>query len=1011
MVNFLIHRPIAVIMSFLAVLFLGLVTLFQLPVSLMPDIDIPEITVQSTSQGTPAREMEHSIIAPLRNQLLQVAHLADIESETRDGYGVIRMKFTHGTDINYAYVECNEKIDDAMNGLPRDLDRPRVVKASATDIPVFNLMISLKEENPDPSRFLETSDFVKSVILRRIEQLPEVAMVDLSGAVESELVIRPDNDKMRSLGLTDQDILSALEGSSASIGNLMVREGYYQYHIQFTNYIRNTEDVANLFVGRGERIVRLHELAELEIKSQERKGIFLNRQKESLCLSIIKQANSRMADLKSSLEQMMETYRQEYPHLEFELEKDQTRILTYSISNLGQSLLFGALLAMLVMFLFLKDLRSPLLIAFSIPVSLVICLLFFYLFGISINIISLSGLILAVGMMIDNSIIVIDNINQYLDKGETIHKACIHGTNEVIRPLISSGLTTCAVFVPLIFLSGISGALFYDQAIAIAVGLAASFIVSITLIPTLFRLFYHRKTKTSSNRFLRKINAIDYEKAYDQSFNHVFKHRRIYLPVVLLILMAIYPMARMIGISRFPDIKQTELIARIDWNEPIHVEENANRIKSLVSSLPDSLLQYSSLIGEQQFVLNQSADRTSSESEVYFMVADPESIIPLTNRVRDSITSHYPVARVSFHKPENIFEAIFSEDIPELLTRLTSLKGQEQPTLEEVWRFTDSIAQAENLEFQPVPVNDQIVIEVDPERLILYKVSFAELTNQLQKAFNQRRIGILKTYQKFIPILLADNKKSVVEIVNHTFVRNQEGNEYPLSAFVTLGHEQQYKTIRASRNGEYVPLELKTDAADVGSTVGKIRSALKNSMILQADFSGTWFTQKTLIKELSVVLLISLVLLFFILAAQFESFVQPLIVLLELPIDIAGALFMLWIFGETLNLMSAIGIIVMGGIIINDSILKIDTINRTRAAGYSVLEAVHIAGKRRLKPIIMTSLTTVLGLLPVMFFQGLGTDLQKPLALTIMGGMTIGTLVSLYILPMVYWLVYRHQDK
>ncbi|MFA5218119.1 MAG: efflux RND transporter permease subunit, partial [Bacteroidales bacterium] len=477
MVNFLIHRPIAVIMSFLAVLFLGLVTLFQLPVSLMPDIDIPEITVQSTSQGTPAREMEHSIIAPLRNQLLQVAHLADIESETRDGYGVIRMKFTHGTDINYAYVECNEKIDDAMNGLPRDLDRPRVVKASATDIPVFNLMISLKEENPDPSRFLETSDFVKSVILRRIEQLPEVAMVDLSGAVESELVIRPDNDKMRSLGLTDQDILSALEGSSASIGNLMVREGYYQYHIQFTNYIRNTEDVANLFVGHGERIVRLHELAELEIKSQERKGIFLNRQKESLCLSIIKQANSRMADLKSSLEQMMETYRQEYPHLEFELEKDQTRILTYSISNLGQSLLFGALLAMLVMFLFLKDLRSPLLIAFSIPVSLVICLLFFYLFGISINIISLSGLILAVGMMIDNSIIVIDNINQYLDKGETIHKACIHGTNEVIRPLISSGLTTCAVFVPLIFLSGISGALFYDQAIAIAVGLAASFIV------------------------------------------------------------------------------------------------------------------------------------------------------------------------------------------------------------------------------------------------------------------------------------------------------------------------------------------------------------------------------------------------------------------------------------------------------------------------------------------------------------------------------------------------------
>ena len=1011
MVNFLIHRPIAVIMAFMAILFLGVVTVFKLPVSLMPDIDIPEITVQATYQGIPAREMENTVITPIRLQLMQVAHLEGIESETRDGYGIIRMKFTHGTDINYAYIECNEKIDDAMKQLPRGFDRPRVVKASATDIPVFNLMITQKAEWADQEKLVELSEFVQSVILKRIEQLPEVAMVDITGAMEPELVISPDPEKLKSIGITDQDILNALESNNTNIGNLMVRDGYYQYQIKFANYLKDAEDIGNLYIGKNDRLMQLKDLAKVEVRPQERRGIFMNRERTGLCLAIIKQSDARMEDLKKEIDKMVTTYRTDYPHLDFEIEKDQTKILTYSMGNLKQSLWFGGLLAMLVMFLFLKDFRSPLLIAFSIPVSLVVCLLMFYLFGLSMNIISLSGLVLAVGMMIDNSIIVIDNINQYIDRGETVHEACVHGTNEVIRPLISSGLTTCAVFVPLIFLSGISGALFYDQAISVTIGLTASFLVSITLIPTLFRLFFIRKPKTAANNFLGRINKIDYERAYERSFSHVFKYRGIYLVAFVLMIAASYPLYKMVGVSQLPEIEQTELIAVLDWNEPIHVEENARRVEQLVTSIPDSLTQYSSLVGEQQFILNREAERTASESEIYIRMTNTDSINRVTGHIREFLAANYPIATVSFHPPENIFEAIFSEDIPELLTRISSMKGQEQPLLQEVWAFTDSLARKDNLTFEQVPVHDQIVIEVDPERLLLYKVSFTSVTDQLEKAFNQKRIGVLKTYQRFIPILLADERRPVAGIIQNTFVRNIDGVEYPLSSLVTIGREQQYKTIRASRNGEYVPLVAKATTFSVPAIIEKIKNGVRNSTVLQADFDGTWFHQKILMKELAVVLLISVLLLFFILAAQFESFLQPLIVLVELPIDIASALFMLWIFGETLNLMSAIGIIVMSGIIINDSILKIDTINRTRADGHTVLEAIHIAGQRRLKPIIMTSLATVLGLLPFLFFKGLGSDLQKPLALTIMGGMTIGMLVSIYIVPIIYWAAYRHEDK
>jgi multidrug efflux pump subunit AcrB len=1011
MVNFLIHRPIAVIMAFLAILFLGIVTVFNLPVSLMPDIDIPEITVQATYQGIPAREMENSVSTPIRQQLMQVAHLQDIESETRDGYSIIRLKFTHGTDINYAYIECNEKIDYAMNNLPRGFNRPRVIKASATDIPVFNLMITQKSEWADKQKLVELSEFVQSVILKRIEQLPQVAMVDLTGAIQPELVITPDPEKLKSIGITDQDILNALESNNANIGNLMVRDGYYQYQIKFANYLKDANDISNLYIGKNDRLMQLKDLAKVEIRPQERRGIFMNREKTGLCLAIIKQSDARIADLKKEIDRMVETYRTDYPHLNFEIEKDQTTILTYSMGNLKQSLLFGGFLAMLMMFLFLKDFRSPTLIAFSIPVSLIVCLLMFYLFGISMNIISLSGLVLAVGMMIDNSIIVIDNINQYLDKGETINKACVHGTNEVIRPLISSGLTTCAVFLPLIFLSGISGALFYDEAISITIGLTSSFLVSITLIPVLFRLFYIRKPKSVTNNFLGRINTINYEKAYEKSFSHVFKYRRIYLAASILMIAASYPLYKMVGMSQLPEVEKTEVIAVFDWNEPIHVEENARRVEQLVTSLPDSLIQYSSLVGEQQFILSRDAEKTASESEIYMRLANSDSIDKVVGHIREFMEAHYPIATVTFHPPENIFEAIFSEDIPELLTRISSMKGQEQPMLPEVWAFTDTLARNENLTFEQVPVHDQIVIEVDPELLLLYKVSFSSVTTQLEKAFNQKRIGVLKTYQRFIPILLADEQRPVAAIIQNTFVTNSEGVDYPLSSLVKIGREQQYKTIRASRNGEYVPLVAKASGFSVPVIIDKVKKWIRNSTVLQAEFDGTWFRQKVLMKELMVVLLISVLLLYFILAAQFESFFQPLIVLVELPIDLAAALFMLWLFGETVNLMSAIGIIVMGGIIINDSILKIDTINRTRADGHTVLEAIHIAGQRRLKPIIMTSMTTVLGMLPFLFFKGLGADLERPLSLTIIGGMTIGTLVSIYIVPIIYWLAYRHEDK
>jgi len=1009
MVKFLINRPIAVVMSFLAILFLGIVTSLNIPVSLMPDIDIPEITVQVNYPDVPAREVENTVVSNIRRQLLQVGHLDQIESEARDGSGVIRLKFDYGTDINYAYIETNEKIDDAMGYIPKDVDRPKVIKASATDIPVFNILVSQKANWENETRFLEMCEFVRSVIIKRIEQLPEVAMVDHTGMSYPELAIYPDYEKLKGLGLTTQDLIASVKGNNgAKIGNVMVREGHYQFSVQFKNYLKDIDDIGNIYLKKEGRLFQLKELARLELQTEQKQGLFHNRNKEALCLSVIKQADAQMADLRTEINTLLEEFGEKYPELDFEIEKDQTQILNVSIGNLKQSLMFGAFLAILIMFLFLKDFRSPLLIGISIPVSLVVCFLIFFLAGISINIISLSGLVLAVGMMIDNSIIVIDNIDQYIKKKNTLDESCIIGTNEVIRPLISSALTTSAVFIPLIFLSGISGALFFDQALAVTIGLLVSFMVSVTLLPMLYRLFNVKRTEFGENKVLARLNRINYEGAYEKGFNHVFKYKWFYGILFLSLIGVVYLFSQILELRRLPQMEQTELVTSIDWNEPIHVDENSKRTMELISSLDDTLLQYSILTGEQQFVLNQTEQKGITECEIYFSTGDAEIVRRIEAGIRDYIEENHSLATVQFTPPKNVFEALFADNSPDLVARITDLKSETVPMVEPMNKLVSELEIPNSVHLEPTPMVDQVVIEVNPELLLLYQVDFDALRISLKSAFNQNQVDMLKTYQRFIPITVGDDPRTILEVIDQTLVRNMQGEELPLASLVTIGREQTYKTIKGGQDGEYIPLSFRSeDEAALDETIKVVKEKIKKDGKMDLTLSGKFFTEKDMVRELLLVLLVSMLLLYFILAAQFESFVQPIIVLLELPIDIAGAMFMLWIFGDSLNLMSAIGIIVMSGIIINDSILKIDTINRARWSGMDTLDAIRLGGERRLKPIIMTSLTTILALAPFLFFKGLGAELQRPLALAVIGGMAVGTFVSLYFIPLAYYAIYR----
>ena len=1022
MVKFLLQRPIAVLMAFTACFIIGLVTYFTLPVSLLPDIAIPQITVQVSGENSSARELENTVVAPVRRQLLQVSGLREIKSETRDGAGIIRLEFDFGVNTDLAFIEVNEKIDAAMNSLPKDAERPKAIKASATDIPVLYLNMTLKSDRPyedtDAQRFLNLCELAENVVKRRIEQLPQVAMADITGVPGRMLQIVPDAEKLAITGITVEDIESALAANNVDPGSMLVRDGYYEYNIRIATLLRTPEDVENIYIRKGERLMQLKELCKVEVVSQKEQGLSLASGKRAVTLAIIKQSDENMDKMKAELKETTDYFATLYPEIEFQVCRNQTELLDYTISNLQDNLTLGFLFIFIVAVFFLGDMRSPVVIGISMVTSIVITFFFFYFCKVSLNVISLSGLILAVGMMIDSSIIVTENISQYREKGYSLKRACAAGTTEMITPMLSSSLTTIAVFVPLIFMSGIAGAIFMDQAFSITVGLMVSYITGIMLLPVLYLLFYRmgiRGKGVLAKRFDNLVKNNWLEDLYNKGMEWVFSHKKLSMLMTVSTLPLCVFLFYFLEKERMPEIEQNELVMRVEWNENIHVDENRRRVDALMKQVDGDVVEHTAYVGMQDYILNGGSELSATESELYFKTELSSGIIPLQERLTEEVKRKYPLAVVTFSPPETIFEKLFVTGEADVVAELHPENRTQAPDPSDLQQLEKKIVQHTGLESEGIAFRNQMNIVVDREKLLLYNVSYNELIRVLRTAFKENAVSVLRSYQQYLPVGIAGEERTINRILGETLVRTQldkQGNSsyIPLNSLIKVVASEDLKSITAGKNGEYIPLSF-YEVADALELIGKVKETIDETDGWEVDFSGSFFSNEKMMSELAVILLVSILLMYFILCAQFESFLQPLIVLVEIPIDIAFALVTLWVFGHTLNLMSAIGIIVTCGIVVNDSILKLDSINELRKTGIPLMEAIHTAGVRRLRPIIMTSLTTIMAMVPLLFASDMGSELQKPLAIAMIGSMLLGTLVSLFIIPLIYGFIYRKKER
>lgn len=598
---------------------------------------------------------------------------------------------------------------------------------------------------------LELSDFADNIVKRRIEQLPEVAMADMTGLMHKHLQIVPNLNLLESASITLNDIEQALVANNVEPGSMMVRDGYYEYNIKFSSLLRTPEDVRNIYLEKNGKIFQMKDLATVAVARQPESGMSMVNGKRAVTLGVIKQSDETIRSLRQSLQETLNDLERTYPDIAFTVNRNQTELLDYTIANLQENLLLGFLLVFIVAMLFLGDARSPFIIGISMTTALVTTFIFFFLFGHSINIITLSGLILALGNMIDSSIVVTDVITQYRKMGYSLDDACEKGTKEVIMPILSSTLTTIAVFAPLVFMSGIAGAIFAAEAFAVTIGMLVSYITGILLLPVLYKLAYssHFTPHKLDSFLLHMQQIIDnwLYPFYDRGIRFVFRHKTVSVLILFLSIPLAFLLFKVMPKSTMPQLDYVETIALVEWNENIHIDENEQRILQLLQSAVNPGVENASYIGQQQYLLEKDNDLSLTEAQLYFRTRQSSDIRLLEDGIRKWLTQHYPQAVITFAPPANVFEKIFDTGQAEMITELYPGDRESAPTPETVRSINQWIDDATGEQSEGVPFEQQYNIHIDKEKLMLYGVSYNTVHTALTTAFRSNQVAVLRSFQ------------------------------------------------------------------------------------------------------------------------------------------------------------------------------------------------------------------------------------------------------------------------
>lgn len=1026
-----VKKPVTTMMFYLGIILLGFISWSRLPQELFPPITYPQLTVVTNYPNAAPEEVESLITKIIEEAVGTVKNARRIMSTSHEGASIVIVEFSWGTNMDFAALGMREKIDLIKERLPRDAEEPVVMKFNPFDRPIMTLSVS--GERP----LGELYDIAKKYIKDRLEKVEGVASCSISGGIEREIKVDINGGALQNSDIDLLSVVNSLQDSNLNYPAGTTKEKFFEWLVRTIGEFSAVKDIDSTVIAVDEpeesryeskreqetgvkkrRLIKLSDVAVIKDSFKERTSYSRYNGNENVSVSIQKQAEANtVRTIQKVMKELKKTKEILPERASINIVYDQSKFILGAIKGVTDAAVQGGMLAFLVLLFFLWNVKNSLIVTVSIPISILVSFILMYFSNISINMISLGGLALGVGMLVDGAIVVIENIFRHVELGDAPEESAIKGAEEMTAAITSTILTTVVVFLPLIFVVGIVGQIFKQLALTVTYSLMASLFVALSIIP--------RLTMSGAGKNLKKMKIMKLAEGllawsarfYSSILKKFLAHRAVGLLLIFIVFIGSLGLLYFVEKEFMPKIDEGQFMIKLDMPPGTKLgitDDIARRVEKEILDMK--------YVKSVTTIVGSNKDESAASGGVEMLKDNQSQIVVELEKERDINTDafiqnldkklgavYHEGAEIKFILSQSIIQSAFQESGAPIVIEV---KGQDLDKLADLSKtLMSSIGKIQgvydvksNME-EPAP---ETRVVVNKDRAALYDLSVRDIARTAQIAIDGWVATKYKEEGKEIDVRvrLREEDRKNFSIIKHMRIISPEGIAIPLEEVADFRLEKGPSEIKRIDKERTVLVYANVYGRKINEVIQEISDYI-DGMKLPPKFSkpklaGEREQMKESFASLRFALILSIVLIYMIMAAQFESLWQPFIIMFTVPLSFIGVAISLFVTKTTLNVVAIFGVIILGGIIVDNGIVLIDYINVLAKEGKKTRDAIIEAANTRLRPILMTSLTTVLGLLPLALGIGEGAELQSPLAITIMGGMTVGTFLTLVVIPALY---------
>ena len=1015
-----VKRPVATAMLFIAIILLGIVSLRMLPLDLMPEMEYPSITVITIYPGASANEVEEQVTKPLEAVLSAAEHLQEIKSTSKENVSFIQLEYKWGGDVTSAANNARDLIELAKSRLPEAAHQPIIYKINASMLPVLAYAINADEHYNGIEHIVE--DEIASV-LRKVEGVGTVIYL---GQPVREIKIGIDPQQMVAYGLSAAQLSAMLKANNINVPAGNINMSVYDFAVRVPGKYESVEEIGNtVLMAFNGQVVRLRDVAKVEDTFRKKEAYARNHIGEGLALVVQKQSGANTVTVVEAVRKAMQQIEKNLPaDIQVHEVISSEEVVKATVSNLSSSIWYALIFIALVVLMFLREWRSSLIVFITMPVSLISAFIMMYLLHYTINTFSLVSLVIAIGMVVDNAIVVLENITRHIERGEKPKQAAIFGTSEMGMAIAASTATTLVVFLPLLFMEGLVGIMFKQLAILTVVCMVMSLFTALTLTPMLSSKLlkamphdekkqHHPKWYRASEKIFEKI-----EQGYKMLLGWAVFHKGLTLSIALVVFVLTMLLGRVVGKDYIPDFDAGTLAAVYETEEGTSAAYTDSVGQQILQIMRDNVPEM--VEGSIASIAGQTSDgalttvgfkegknvgtvmchllppnrRERSASEIADAIRDEIESLPQIKKANVQGGSAMSAAMTGNKQPVEII--VSGNDLDKL--NATTLAFEKRLRGEKV--FT-------NVETTVDPGNVEVHVKVDKDKASQMALNVAMVGMQVRQNLYGEQSGQFTEEGKDYNLVIQYDPayRNSISKLREMQLINLLGQQVPLISVAEISEKSGPMEIRHLAQERYVKAMADLNGISLSGGVRIVQQLIDEAEIpagVNVKIGGQVDDQRASFSSLYLIFFLGIALVYMVMAAQFESLKDPFIILFSIPFTLVGVILAFFITGITLSVVTFIGLIMLVGIVVNNGIVLVDYTNMLRKRNYSLRDAVMEAGHSRLRPVLMTSITTMLGMLPMALSSGMGREMYVPLGITIIGGLLISTLVTLILVPVMY---------